>query len=405
MVPNLTALRHGEVFAGPPIVTRAIRRKGHLRPAKVETATTPMTVTLSVILPNYNHARFVDRALRALLAQKRAADEIIVIDDGSTDDSVRIIDEVAARAPTIRVLYNENNVGVIATLQRGLEAARGKYVYFAASDDWVFPGFFTLALRRLEANPDVGVFCGEAMLIDGQSNRPFAVRPAVWPRMSAGPIDAAEVTDLLQSTDNWILTGSAVFRRECVTWAGGFDPRLSSFADGFVARKIALRYGFYFEPKIVASWVVFPDSVSRRTASDLKHSKYILDTIPGIIASDPGFPSWYAAAFRDRWRFAVCRLALQADPIDRAMVLELGARSAAEKAKFEPILALLPRQPARLVILAWLWYRLRPTSLMALFRTMLAMRTMRLAFGFRFGRIPGMTATVPLPARPNSRPT
>jgi glycosyltransferase involved in cell wall biosynthesis len=356
-----------------------------------------MTVTLSVILPNYNHATIVGRALTALLAQECPADEIIVIDDGSTDDSIRVIDEIAARAPAIRVLYNENNVGVIATLQRGLEAARGKYVYFAASDDWVFPGFFALALRRLEPEPDVGLFCGEAMLVDGQSNRPFAVRPAVRPRMSAGPIDPANVIELLKSTDNWILTGSAVFRRECVIWAGGFDPRLSSFADGFIARKIALRYGFYFEPKIVASWVVFPDSVSRRTASDLERSKYILDTIPGIIASDSGFPSWYAAAFRDRWRFAACRLALQADPIDQALVLELGARSAQEKAKFESLLARLPRQAARLVLLAWLWYRLRPTSLTALFRTMLAMRSLRLVFGFRSGRNPGMTATTAAP--------
>jgi glycosyltransferase involved in cell wall biosynthesis len=356
-----------------------------------------MNVTLSVILPNYNHARFVGRALNALLAQERAADEIIVIDDGSTDDSVRLIDGIAARESTIRVLYNESNVGVIATLQRGLDAARGKYVYFAASDDWVFPGFFALALRRLEAKPSVGLFCGEAMLVDGQSNRPFAVRPAVRPRMSAGPIDPADVTELLQSTDNWILTGSAVFRRECVIWAGGFDPRLSSFADGFVARKIALRYGFYFEPKIVANWVVFPDSVSRRTASDLKRSKYILDTIPGIIASDSGFPSWYAAAFRDRWRFAACRLALQAVPINQALVLELGASSAQEKAKFESILTRLPRQAARLVLLAWLWYRLRPTSLTALFRTTLAMRSLRLAFGFRSGRNPGMTATTAAP--------
>ena len=217
-----------------------------------------MTVVLSVVLPNYNHAKLIGRALAALLAQERAPDEIIVIDDGSTDDSVRIIDEIAADAPTIRILRNENNIGVIATLQRGLEAARGDYVYFAASDDWVFPGFFALALRRLEAEPGVGLFCGEAMLIDGTSNRPFAVRPAVRPRMSAGPIDAAGVNKLLRTTDNWILTGSAIFRRDCVNWAGGFDARLGSFADGFIARKIALRYGFYFEPKIVASWVVLP---------------------------------------------------------------------------------------------------------------------------------------------------
>jgi glycosyltransferase involved in cell wall biosynthesis len=364
-----------------------------------------MTITLSVVLPNFNHARFVGRALTALVAQGRAADEIIVIDDGSTDDSVRVIGEIAANAPTISVLYNESNVGVIATLQRGLEAARGKYVYFAASDDWVFPGFFALALRRLEAEPGVGLFCGEAMLIDGTSNRPFAVRPAVRPRMSAGSIDAAGVNKLLRTTDNWILTGSAIFRRDCVNWAGGFDARLGSFADGFIARKIALRYGFYFEPKIVASWVVFTNSVSRRTVRELQHSKYILETVPTQIAADSGFPSWYANAFRDRWRFAACRLALQENPIDRTVVLELGARSAAEKAKFESIMALLPRQPARLVILAWLWYRLRPTSLLALLRTMLAIRGLRLAFGFRFGRIPGMTAATAARGETDSGPT
>jgi glycosyltransferase involved in cell wall biosynthesis len=119
-----------------------------------------MTGTLSVVLPNYNHAKFVGRALTALIRQKRAADEIIVIDDGSTDDSLDVIHGIAARAPAIRVLRNEKNIGVIATLQRGLESARGDYVYFAASDDWVFPDFFALALRQLEANPGVGLYCG-----------------------------------------------------------------------------------------------------------------------------------------------------------------------------------------------------------------------------------------------------
>jgi len=356
-----------------------------------------MPVMLSVVLPNYNHANLIGRALAALLAQERAADEIIVIDDGSTDDSVLVIERIAAKVPTIRILRNGNNIGVIATLQRGLEAARGDYIYFAASDDWVFPDFFALALRRLEADPGVGLFCGEAMLVDGTSNRPFAVRPAARPRMSAGPIDAAGVNKLLRSTDNWILTGSAIFRRDCVTWAGGFDTRLGSFADGFIARKIALRYGFYFEPKIVASWVVYPNSVSRRTARELQRSKYILDTVPTLIATDSGFPSWYANAFRDRWRFAACRLALQENPIDRTLVLELGARSAAEKAKFESILALLPRRAARLVILVWLWYRLRPTSLTALFQTMLTMRSLCLALRFRSGQIPGMTTATAAP--------
>ena len=348
--------------------------------------------TLSVILPNYNHAKFVGCALTALVAQERAPDEIIVIDDGSIDDSVAVIERLAAGAPTIRLLRNDRNIGVIATLQRGLREARGTHVYFAAADDSVLPGFFDLALRRLGANPELGLFCGEAMLVDGRNGRSVGVRPAVRPRMSAGPVDAAGVGRLLRTTDNWILTGSALFRRDCVEWAGGFDVRLTTAADGLMARKIALRYGIYFEPKIVATWVVFPESVSRRTARDLERSKYTLDQVPRVIATDSAFPPWYAAAFGDRWRFSTCRLALQVDPIDRATVLEMGARSAAERRKLESILAWLPPKAAQLAILSLLWYRLRPTALTALFRTMLAMRGLRLSFGFRIGLFPDMRA-------------
>ena len=351
--------------------------------------TTP--VTLSVVLPNYNHAKFVGRALSALIGQDRPADEIIVIDDGSTDGSLSVIEQFAARVPSIKVLVNRENKGVIPTLKRGLEAARGEYVYFAAADDWVLPGFFSLALRRLAENPGLALFCGEAVLVDGPTNRPFAVRPAVRPVMRAGPIDPASVQKLLRSTDNWILTGSAVFRRECVLWAGGFDERLGSFADGLLARKAALKFGFFFEPRIVATWMVSPDSVSRRTALELRRTKQALDVVPALIAADPGFPEWYADTFRDRWRFATCRLALQAEPIDRDLILTMGARCAKERAELEKILSLPSRKIVNLAMLARLWYRLRPTALTSLLRTMVAMRRARVAVGFRFRQFRSMT--------------
>jgi glycosyltransferase involved in cell wall biosynthesis len=342
--------------------------------------------TLSVVLPNYNHAKFIGRALSALLSQKLAPDEIIVIDDGSTDDSISIISEFAATSSSISILLNPHNLGVIPTLQRGLQAARGKYVYFAAADDWVLPGFFELAVRRLDADDDVGIFCGEAILVDARSMRPFAVRPAVRPTMRAGRIDPNRVRELLRSTDNWILTCSAIFRREAVVSAGGFNERLSSLADGFLARKIALRSGFFFEPKAVATWVIFDsvsfNSVSRRTARSLEQAMYLLDTAPTLIAANPEFPPWYADAFRNRWRFATCRLALDADRIDRHFLLTMGARSPEERKDLEKLLALPGRRLPRLAVMALLWYRLRPTALTALLRTMLAMRMARLTVRF-----------------------
>lgn len=84
--------------------------------------------TLSVVLPNYNHGNVIARALEALLTQERTADEIVVVDDGSTDDSRDVIARFAAKAASIRVLLNAQNQGVIPALIRGLEAASGRYV-------------------------------------------------------------------------------------------------------------------------------------------------------------------------------------------------------------------------------------------------------------------------------------
>jgi glycosyltransferase involved in cell wall biosynthesis len=355
-----------------------------------------LPATLSVVLPNYNHAKFIGRALAALLAQERPADEIIVIDDGSTDDSFSIIEQYAAKRPSIKVLRNPHNIGTIPTLERGLREARGKYVYFAAADDFVLPGFFELAVPRLEASADLGLVCGETVLIDGRNNRPFGVRPAVRPRMRAGRVAAERVRELLRSTDNWIHTGSTIFRRDFAISSGGFDARLGPTADSFLARKVALKCGFFFEPTLVAAWVVFADSVSRRTALDTQQTSYILNAVPAVIAADAAFPEWYADVFRDRWRFATCRLALQADPIDRQLILTMGARSAAERALLARIMALPSRRLVRFVMLARLWYVFRPVTLSALMRTMLVMRTLRVVLGFRFGQICSKTTADPV---------
>jgi glycosyltransferase involved in cell wall biosynthesis len=352
----------------------------------------PVGANLSVVLPNYNHGELIGRALEALTAQERAPDEIIVVDDASTDDSVRVIEEFAANAPAVILLRNAHNLGVIPTLERGLRAARAKYVYFAAADDFVLPGFFETALLRLDANLDLGLFCGQAVLVEGRTNRPFAMRPAVWPRMNAGRVDPARVRRLLEKTDNWILTGSSVFRRECVLWAGGLDNRLGPFADGMLGRKLALKFGFFFEPKPVATWVIFSAGESRGTALNLDKARYFLEAVPTWIAADSVFPAWYADTFRDRWRFGTCRLVLKEHPLDREFILAMGPRSAAECAAIKKMMT-LPERFARVMILALLWYRLRPIALTALLRTMVVLRITRVAFGRRFKQSPRPTAS------------
>jgi hypothetical protein len=336
-------------------------------------------LTLSVVLPNYNHARLIPRAVAALLAQELPPDEVIVIDDGSTDDSLSVIDELAALHPSLRVIANPTNMGAVATLARGLAAARGRYVYFAAADDWVAPGFFVTALRMLETYPETGLFCGESRLVDGDSGRALAVRPPVRPIYAAGTVDAAQTERLLRRMDNWILTGSAVFRRAAVLAAGGFDERLGPFTDGYMARKIALMHGFCFAPQVVATWCVYSDSYSRKTALEVARARAALETIPARLTADPAFPNWYPSIFADRWRFAAARLAVAAAPIDRGLLMAMAARSSLDRSVLELTSSLPMARLARLTTLAWLWFRLRPTTLAGLARTALARGLERLA--------------------------
>jgi glycosyltransferase involved in cell wall biosynthesis len=341
--------------------------------------------TLSVILPNYNHGYLIGRAIDALLSQERPPDEIIVVDDASTDDSLATIQLIAAKSPRIVVVTQPVNSGTVLANRRGLERARSEYIYFAAADDWVMPGFFALALRMLADDRSVGLFCGDATLIDGATGRTIGDRPAARPAYRAGLITPAQTRHLLARMDNWILTGSSMFLRDAIVAAGGLDEKLGAFADGFIARKIALTTGFYYAPRIVAAWCIFASGVSRTTASDVAKAQSALQLFPAKIASDAAFPDWYAGLFGKRWRFSTARLALQQDPIDYAFISSMAATSDIDQLAFKVIRKILKGRIQRATMLGWLWLRLRPYRLTDLVATALSRRLERLSSNSRSG--------------------
>ena len=119
-------------------------------------------VTLSVVMPNYNHAEFLPISVAAILSQLQLPDEIVIVDDGSTDQSRSVLERLASAEPRIRLVFNSKNNGAIHSINRGLQVSRGKYVCLMAADDVAYPDFFSTAMVAFKRFPNVALFCAEA---------------------------------------------------------------------------------------------------------------------------------------------------------------------------------------------------------------------------------------------------
>src|SRR5262245_22614445 len=112
---------------------------------------------VSAVMPNYNDARFIREAIDGVLRQSLRDLELIIVDDGSTDDSLSIISEYARNDSRVRVFRNERNQGVVSTINRGVAEAQGKYLYLVSSNDKALPGFFEKSVAVLEQFPRAGL--------------------------------------------------------------------------------------------------------------------------------------------------------------------------------------------------------------------------------------------------------
>jgi glycosyltransferase involved in cell wall biosynthesis len=323
-------------------------------------------VVLSVVMPNYNHAKFLSTALDAILAQKILPEEIIIIDDGSTDESRPLIERWMSKEARVRAIFNLSNRGAIASINQGLQVARGKYVCLMAADDLAYPNFFAEALKALGNAPGVALFCAEAHVqsMDSPQRKP-ELRPVIRPSHKFKSFSPAETGRLLQYNDNFVTPLATVFRRSMILAEGGFDSKLGSMADGFLSKRLALKYGFCFSPKVVVRWQVRDDGLSRTSSRDTIAVRRMLEEAQTRIGSDSIFPPKYSEMFNRRWRFATCRVVLATEFPDWDFLRAIGPQNLIDRFVF----AIARKSGAKTGVylaLFWLTLRYRPYSLLAM---------------------------------------
>ncbi|HZE64699.1 MAG TPA: glycosyltransferase, partial [Pyrinomonadaceae bacterium] len=201
-------------------------------------------VSVSVVVPSYNHAPFIEATLRSIMKQTMRPAELVVIDDGSSDESPRVIDRVLSDCRFPCELIARENRGLCATLNEGFEQTRGDYFAYLGSDDLWLPDFLKARINLLESRPDAVLAYGHAYFIDEQNA--IIDSTADWARYADG--DAREM--LLQTTAP--MSPTVLYRRKALEHERWNDE--SKLEDYDLYLRLSAKGEFAFDPRILSAW-------------------------------------------------------------------------------------------------------------------------------------------------------
>ena len=183
----------------------------------------PGCPAVSIITPAYNSAPFISETIASVLAQTFDSFEMLVVDDGSTDDTAQVVSRFSQADARIRLL-RQPNLGIGAARNSGLAIARGRYIALLDSDDIWLPEYLASQLQILERRADIAVLSANAFNLGGASDGELLL--PLDPASGIRSVSLAEMIDV--ETTMSIL---AVFRREVTETIGGFDSRFRRSED------------------------------------------------------------------------------------------------------------------------------------------------------------------------------
>jgi glycosyltransferase involved in cell wall biosynthesis len=234
---------------------------------------TSSKLLVSIVITCYNQGQFLADAIRSALAQTIDDADVIVIDDGSTDDTA----SVAGSFPQIRYVFQLNH-GLSAARNTGLAVALGSYVCFLDADDTLLPHAIESGLAAFEEHPECAFVYGDSCDVDPGGRVISAPR---GPRVTKDHYAA-----LLRG--NFIgMHATVLYRRGVLRSIGGFDTRLRRCEDYDTYFRICCRFPVQEHPAIVAHYRQHDQSMSRDYATMLDAAVAVLRTQEPFIVRDP----------------------------------------------------------------------------------------------------------------------
>lgn len=214
---------------------------------------------VSIVIPTYNRSKLLEGCVNSLLAQTHPELEIIVVDDGSTDDTHTIVTEIAQKDPRVRY-YPRPHLGACAARNFGLKQTKGEYIGFFDSDDLWPADYIETMVGNLQANPDFDVAYSKIMqMVDGKIRGQYGT-------ISNPP--SGNLTAELFTGKPFILPSSALFKKN--VWEGVFwDESLPNRQDFDVFLRISTKTNFMYVPQTYTVYRSTKDGIGAAAKRDL----------------------------------------------------------------------------------------------------------------------------------------
>jgi len=245
--------------------------------------------TVAVVLCNFNHARYLPGSLFHICGQTRVADQIVVVDDGSTDDSWPIIKTFARDHSNLQALANDRNLGLETSITKALDLVHCDYLVWTAADDRLLPRFLERNMEALARHPRAALSFSEVVVLKGDTEEidRFSTNPAAPPNFDLSSLPPYLSPDELRTRMKEgylpIASNTAVIRVDALREFGGFPAALRWFADSFTCTALAMRHGACVIPEPLALIRSRPESYSQ-TMRDVPQQSKVLNALLGLLA-------------------------------------------------------------------------------------------------------------------------
>lgn len=245
-----------------------------------------MNPTVTVVIPAYNAAAFIEETLESVRAQTYADYELLVVDDGSSDGTYDVVIRYLQRTRLLGRCVRQENRGIAAARNAGLRAARGAFIALLDHDDLWDPEKLQVVMREFKRHPEVGLICcNERIVDDGRVVRTTRTGPA-----------AARMYERLLFRGNLLAASTSVFRKEPALAIGGFreQPEFNTVEDYDFWMRFSQVATLHFIPDVLGTYQVRSRGASRRIVYHHRNLEHLLrDHFAAYFGNRPGpVASW-----------------------------------------------------------------------------------------------------------------